>query len=439
MNGRKLSRRGFLHASGLALGSMALAACVDPSATATTATAPAKEAILLRYHHRLGTECDNHSRWVQQFNEDSYPDIFVKMECFPGADYFKKLNTLIAGGTIGDAFWISSIEGYYRLAASGASRPLDDLVAAAGFNLDDFYALNIEAARLGGSLYGLPQLAHPGRVGLFYNPGLFDAAGLDYPDDTWTYGDLLEAASALTNPDEGVHGFLPCTGYFCLLVYQRSWGGDMLNGDGTQATLDTEESRAALQYVSDLFHQHQVAPLPGTMEQGTYQSFAANKLAMYQSGFWGEYVKNFVAPDGWAVAPMPIGTDTGIRGSMFESDPICVSTNSEYPAETFDFVTYLTTYDAQIRNYQLMSAPSVRPDVMASDTLQSSALMKVFGSIMDEALPLVLPANFRETEYFKTINEMLQVVWLGDRSLEEVIGDVQIAAQEILAKASLAA
>ncbi len=116
MNDGKLSRRGFLHASGIALGSMVLAACVDPSATATTA--PAREAILLRYHHRLGTECDNHSRWVQQFNEDSYPDIFVKMECFPGADYFKKLNTLIAGGTIGDAFWISSIEGYYRLAAA---------------------------------------------------------------------------------------------------------------------------------------------------------------------------------------------------------------------------------------------------------------------------------------------------------------------------------
>ena len=196
MKGKKLSRRNFLNASGIALGSLLLAACVDPSATGTT-TEPAKESILLRFHHRLGTECDNHSKWVQQYNEDFYPDIFVKTECFPGADYFKKLNTLIAGGTIGDAFWISSIEGYYRLAASGASRPLDDLVAESGFNLDDFYPLNIDAARLGGELFGLPQLAHPGRVGLFYNPGMFDEAGLDYPDDTWTYADLLEAASAL--------------------------------------------------------------------------------------------------------------------------------------------------------------------------------------------------------------------------------------------------
>ena len=86
-----------------------------------------------------------------------------------------------------------------------------------------------------------------------------------------------------------------------------------------------------------------------------------------------------------------------------------------------------------------MSAPSVRPDVMASDTLQSSPLMKVFGNIMEEALPLVLPANFRETEYFKTINERLQVVWLGESELEAVIGDVQQAAQDILDKPSLQA
>ncbi|MCY3658481.1 MAG: sugar ABC transporter substrate-binding protein [Caldilineaceae bacterium] len=437
MNGNVIGRREFLRSSAILLGGLTVAACADPAAM--TGAEPSMEPIELRYHHRLGLECDNHGQWVEKFNEDRAPDVSVTMECFPGADYFKKLNTLIAGGTIGDAFWISSIEGYYRLAAAGASRALDDLVESSGFDLSDFYALNIEAARLNGELYGLPQLAHPGRVGLFYNVGLFEDAGMEPPNDTWTYDDLLAAAAALTDPDEGVYGFLPCLGYFCLLVYQRSWGGDMLNGDGTVATLDSDESIAALRFVSDLFHENGVAPLPGTMEQGTYQTFAANKLAMYQSGFWGEYVKNFVEEDAWAVAPMPIGADTGVRGNMFESDPVCVSRASENPAEMFDCLTYFTTFDAQIGNYNAMGAPSVRPDVMASETLQSSALMRVFGGIMDEALPLVLPANFRETEYFKTINEMLQVVWLGESDLDEVIGDVQEAAAEILAKPSLEA
>ena len=439
MAGRTLSRRDFLRLSATAFTGVVAAACAAPGgAPQAGGEAMTKEPTLIRYHHRLGTECDNHSKWVQQFNEDRFPDVFVKMECFPGADYFKKLNTLIAGGTIGDAFWISSIEGYYRLAASGANAPLDDLVAETGFDLSAFYEQNIEAARLNGVLYGLPQLAHPGRVGLFYNKPMFDTAGLDYPNDTWTYDDLLEAATSLTNVDEGVYGFLPCTGYFCLLVYQRSWGGDMLNGDGTQAKLNTPESIAALEYVSALFHEKQVSPLPGTLEIGTYPTFAANKLAMYQSGFWGEGIKNFVAPDVWAVAPMPIGP-TGVRGSMFESDPVCVSASSEHKRETFDFLTYLTTFDAQMGNYRNMSATSTRPDVMASEDVQSNPLMQVFAGIMAEALPLVLPANFRETEYFKTINERLQVVWLGQNSVTDVIDEVQEIAQGILDKPSLEA
>lgn len=94
-----------------------------------------------------------------------YPDVVVKTEWFPGADYFKKSNTLI-----------SSIEGNYRLAALGASQPLDDLVAASESDLGQFYPLNIEAVRLNGQLYGMRQLAHPGRAGLFYNVAMFDEA-----------------------------------------------------------------------------------------------------------------------------------------------------------------------------------------------------------------------------------------------------------------------
>ena len=165
MNGNTIGRREFLRSSAILLGGLTVAACADPAAM--TGAEPSMEPIELRYHHRLGLECDDHGQWVEKFNEDRAPDVSVTMECFPPADYFQKLNPLIAGGTIGDAFWISSIEGYYRLAAAGASRALDDLVESSGFDLSDFYALNIEAARLNGELYGLPQLAHPGRVGLF--------------------------------------------------------------------------------------------------------------------------------------------------------------------------------------------------------------------------------------------------------------------------------
>ncbi len=51
----------------------------------------------------------------------------------------------------------------------------------------------------------------------------------------------------------------------------------------------------------------------------------------------------------------------------------------------------------------------------------------------------VLSANFQLPEYFKSINEMLQVVWLGEETLDEVFGSFQTAAAEILPEPSLEA
>ena len=83
-----------------------------------------------------------------------------------------------------------------------------------------------------------------------------------------------------------------------------------------------------------------------------------------------------------------------------------------------------------------MGAPSVHPDVMASGTLQASALMRVIGSCMAEVWPLVLSANFGETEHFRTINDMLHVVWFGQSNLGKVIGKVRGTAATVLARMS---
>ncbi len=41
---------------------------------------------------------------------------------------------------------------------------------------------------------------------MFYNQELFDAAGLDYPTDEWTWDDVRTAAAAINDPDNGVYG-----------------------------------------------------------------------------------------------------------------------------------------------------------------------------------------------------------------------------------------
>src|SRR5258708_22432236 len=159
---------------------------------------------------------------------------------------------------------------------------------------------------------------------------------------------------------------------------------------------------------------------------------------MYQAGCWGVGVRDFVPNDSWGVAPMPKGP-AGVRGSMFECDPIVMSSNSKHRPETFNFMQMVASFDAEKRLKAQFGATASRPDVMADPDIISDPTMKVFAGVMAEAMPLVLPANFRETEYFKTIGERLQAIWLGQSTVDEVINDIQKNAQDILDKPSLAA
>ena len=49
--------------------------------------------------------------------------------------------------------------------------------------------------------YALPK--YHGALAVYYNKDLFDAAGLPYPADDWTYDDYLAAMSALTADTDG--------------------------------------------------------------------------------------------------------------------------------------------------------------------------------------------------------------------------------------------
>jgi ABC-type glycerol-3-phosphate transport system substrate-binding protein len=69
---------------------------------------------------------------------------------------------------------------------------------------DDFYPSLREAFTYDGTFYCPPK--DFSTLALQYNIDMFDAAGLDHPDEDWTWEDLEEAAAALTNADDGVYG-----------------------------------------------------------------------------------------------------------------------------------------------------------------------------------------------------------------------------------------
>jgi multiple sugar transport system substrate-binding protein len=122
---------------------------------------------------------------------------------------------------------------------------------------------------------------------------MFDNAGVAYPDNTWTYTQLLEAALQLTKdtnsdgtPDEWGLG-IPTDSWYIQPVVD-AFGGGMVDISADQPCLLTQEASVeALQWLQDLFFTHKVAPTPADMAgMGSSAMLISDKLAM---GFWPEW------------------------------------------------------------------------------------------------------------------------------------------------------
>jgi multiple sugar transport system substrate-binding protein len=448
----RLSRRQFLLGSAAVAAAAALGACTPKQAQETSEVQETPggftdETIVLRFHGRLGSQGDHFDYFIKKFNDDHFPRVYAKSEHFPGADYFQKINTMIAGGTVGDSFWISAIEGFYRFCATGVYTPLDDIVEAMGYDLKQ-HEDNAEMGRYQGKLYTLPWNTQPGRSGLYYNRKMFADAGVPEPDETWTYDTLREAAKELTNPDAGVYGIMwNDAWYWGGLMQIRAFGGDFLDEKCEKCTVNSDETIAALRMMGETMFADKSAIRGDQIEGGGWvgraQMFAANRLAMFQDGFWGKYIKDYVEPERWYTHRMPLGP-AKVRGNMYEFCSVGVSKISKHPQEAFELTTYFCSKEAGDHlAFVANSVPGGRPDVFddpknyeGDDPVHEH--FREFKNSMREILPLYLPWNFRETEYAKVITEALSLYFLGDAPLEEAVERAYQDGTAVLAKDSLA-
>lgn len=84
-----------------------------------------------------------------------YPHIAVELNVYPWGQYWAKLQTQAASGLAPDVISMFSTNVGVWI-NHGALLPLDDLVAASGTNLDDYYQTSIDNFVWHGKLYAFP-------------------------------------------------------------------------------------------------------------------------------------------------------------------------------------------------------------------------------------------------------------------------------------------
>jgi multiple sugar transport system substrate-binding protein len=428
------------------------AEATKPAAAATTAPAAApakvKPGTEIRLHVRTGTEEDTLKEVLPQFTQEK--GIAVKVEAFPGGEYYTKVQTLIAGGQLGDVLWTVNYRGTFLWAFNKIIRPLDDLVKADGFDTAQYVKAAYEAGLYEGKLYGMPFKIHPGPVALYYNANKVDAAGVKMPDKQFAkWDDLIGAAKQLTKAGSGrVEQYGLTTGMTAagaadtwkkINMYVRAHGGEVYNEDGTKALLDTEQARAGIRFLHALMFDHKIAPSLKESTATADEIFIAERAILYQAESGSKSlptrikdkftVKNVMMPPG---PSGKIGTNTIV-------DHIVISAGTKASPESWELTKLLCGKEVGIRLGEGQGGASGtsggRVDVLNDPRLTKNPLHPIFIDLLNQAQVVRLASNFRDEELNTVFHQVSAPIWLGERQPDDAFfKEFNAAVQGVLDK-----
>jgi multiple sugar transport system substrate-binding protein len=298
------------------------------------------------------------------------PDILVKYEPITG-DYKQALLTSIAGGVEPDIFYID-IFWWLEFATNDVLLPIDDLMAAEGVSADEFIPSLVEAFTYDGQLYGIAKDFNT--LGMFYNKGLFDQAGLPYPTDDWTWDDLKSAATTLTDTSDAnrpVFGLCtaPDPGRFPAFVFQN--GGSVMTADFMDTTLDSETAIGAAEFYTS-FRAEGIGATPSDLGEGWQgTAFGKGQCAMvYEGGWLIPYLRDQFPDVSYGVVLPPAGP--GGEGNLIFTVAWAVSANTENPEAAWKVIEFLTSEESQQAVLESGFALPSRASLQDSEYLQNN-------------------------------------------------------------------
>ena len=269
----------------------------------------------------------------------TYPNIRIKFVTTSWPDYWTKLPTEAAGGTLQD---IISLQSLRSPAFAQNFRPLTPYIKQSGFDVAAFDSSIIGGLTFGGALRALPYDFGPEVI--FYNKDMLKQANMPLPGEGWTYAEFLHTAKALTR--NGKYGFGAWPYPDSWLPFALSDGARYLDSHG-KLDLTNSSLVAAFTALVDLVQKYKVAPqLPSTKDTNYIQEqWMAGNVAMHVNGPW--QMINFKKSVRFSFGMVPIpkgkkGSVTVTAGSGFG-----ISTTTKHPAEAWKAISVLTGPEAE--------------------------------------------------------------------------------------------
>ncbi len=418
------------------------------SAIATALPPPAgKQAVTLRLHARAGVEDQMFGKQLPLFQQ-AYPGVGVSYEVFPGGDYFQKLQTLAAGGTLGDVVHLfTGDQSYQQFFVAGIFIPIDDYIAKDKFDLTQYYKYSLDGAKVDGKIGGLPFKSHPSRCGLFYNQSMFESAGVPLPNLDMSIDDLVTAAKKLTKAGDATSAMYgygwnwnDIEFYECIV---RNFGGDLFSEDGKKWTGSSPEAQKAWQWHNDMLNTFKVAINPLQSSPSNGDLFLSGRLGMYRANIGTKAAYRGLDKFKWNMTLPPKGP-SGSRGTYAETDMMSITKFSKARDESRALLKWITSKDAGIglasQTGNRSSTAGGRPDVYNSQEFLTLSgypvgVQKNTLLAMEQAEPYRTLDNFRGPELQRAIDPILDLLMLGKAQPDKAfLGQLTDAAQAVADK-----
>jgi multiple sugar transport system substrate-binding protein len=369
----------------------------------------------------MGNEGEVLGELAAQFEEEN-PDVSIEVTAVPWDGAHDRIATAIAGGETPDismlgTTWVG------EFAATGAFEPTPDGLV----DESSFFEGSWETTIVDDVAYGVPWYVDT-RV-LYYRTDLAEAAGLE-PPTTWD--EYKEFAKGLQNAGAEWGVSLPPGGldawvYVGPLAWQQ--GGDIMNEDQTEFTLDTPEWNEALTFYDSFFEEG--LSQPEALETGEIeQEFIDGNVGSFFSGpFHVSLLQEQGGPefaDKFAVAMVP-GEES--RTSFTGGGNLAVFEDSENRDAAWKFIRWLSQPETQVAWYEISTdLPSVQA-AWEDPTFAEDPYLSVFGEqLADSKASPAIPTWAQISSVF---DQEIEKMTRGDTTPEEALASIQQQAESI--------
>ncbi len=361
----------------------------------------------------------------------SHSNITIKVEVTPFAQYWTKLQAAATGGSAPDVFWMNG-PNFIKYASNGQLISIDSQIKSNNVDLSNYPKSLVDLYTYNGNHYALPKDLDT--IGLWYNKKLFDAAGLKYPDSSWTWDTFTGAAQKLTDASKGVWGvgaqFANQEGYYNT-IYQA--GGEVISKDRKKSGYDKPEAISGIALWTDLINKYHASPTQQQMtETQPVQLFEAGKVAMITTGDWNaiEFAKNSYTAANADVAVLPQGKQ---RATVIHGLGNVIYAKTQHATEAWQFAQFLGGREAA--DIQA-STGTVIPAYKNSQTAWVNSYKNFHVQAFIDSLAYAVPFPIsKDTAVWQTDGEqrILLKAWTGEESAAAAGAEMAQAMNKALA------